>query len=175
MNLDNLDAKTMQTHHSLAWDLVNVSKEPHSKIFYYLDGQTPKNFEDLSIRITDKNKNKVEIEKILIDKPYRKEFYVVLTRPVMPKQRIWLNLEYDWEEPERVFTYKFYSGVKKFNYTCMIPKELNLKNRILKVDLGTDYKVHATPPSVINSQGNKTVISWEKSNISSHDTYQFYW
>ena len=165
----------MQTHHTWVWDLVNISKEPKSRILYYLDGQVAKKFAELDLKVVDGDKKRLEIGEVTVDKPYRKEFYVILSTPVLPKQRIRLKLEYDWEEPERVFTYKFLSGAKKFNYSCTIPKEIDLKSRILKLDMGTGYRVHATPPATIKRLEDRTVISWEKSNIIPQDSYQFYW
>ncbi|HMK33101.1 MAG TPA: hypothetical protein VK431_05705 [Nitrosopumilaceae archaeon] len=173
--LEITNAKTMQTHHTWVWDVVNISKEPKSRIFYYLDGQVPKKFTDLNVKIVDGDKNKQEVREVTVDKPYHKEFYVILAKSVLPKQRVKLKLEYDWEEPERLFSYKFLSGAKKFNYSCIIPKEIDLKNRILKLDMGTGFRVHATPPATIKRLDDKTAISWEKSSILPHDAYQFYW
>jgi hypothetical protein len=167
--------KTMQTHHTWIWDVINISKKPLSKIFYYLDGQAPKIFADLNVKVIDGDKNRLKIGEITTDKPFRKEFYVILGIPILPKQGIKLILEYDWEEPERFFSYKFLSGAKKFNYSCIVPKEINLKNRILKIDTGTGYRVHATPPSAIKRLNDKTIISWEKSSILPQDAYEFYW
>jgi len=175
VTLEITDAKTMQTHHTWIWDVVNVSKESKSRILYYLDGQIEKDFDQLQVKVADADKKRLEIDDITIDRPYHKEFYVKLAQPVLPKRRIRLKLEYDWEEPDRMFTYKFLSGAKKFNYNCTIPKEINLKNRILKLDMGTGYKVHATPPTTIKRLNETTIIFWEKSNILPQDAYQFYW
>jgi len=173
--LDVIDLKTMQTHHTWLWDVVNISKEPKSKIFYYLDGQVPKEFADLNVTVSDENNNRFKIGDITVDKPYHKEFHVLLDPPVLQKQRIRLKLQYDWEEPDRTFLYKFPSGAKKFVFICTVPKEIDVKNRILKVDIGTGYRVHATPPTTIKRHDDKTVISWEKRNIPTHDAYQFDW
>ena len=173
--LDISDTKTMKTHHTWIWDMVNVSKEPKSRIFYFLDGQVPRDFGELRLKVTDQDDNRLEIGEITVNKPYRKEFYVIPDKPVMPKQRIMLKLQYEWEEPERVFSYKFPSGAKKFSYVCSLPKEIDLKNMILKVDLGTGYKIHATPPATIKRLNDRTVVTWGKSNILPQDAYKFQW
>ena len=173
--LDVIDVKTMQTRHTWIWDLINISKEAKHRIFYYLDGQTPRNFSDLNVKVTDQNNNRLEISERGANKPYRKEFYVTLEKPILPRQETVLKLEYEWERPERTFLYEFPSGAKKFNYTCTLPKEINLKNRILKVDLATGYKVHATPPALVKQSNDKTIITWSKKNIAPHDAYQFEW
>jgi len=167
--------KTMQTHHTWVWDVVNISKSTISEIYYYLDGQIPKNFADLNVKITDGGKNRLKIGDITTDNPLHKEFYAILAKPILPKQGIKLVLEYDWADPERFFSYKFLSGAKKFNYTCIIPKEINLKNKILKIDTGTGYRVHATPPSAIKRLNNLAIITWQKSSIIPQDAYEFYW
>ncbi|HET6458508.1 MAG TPA: hypothetical protein VFG24_06485 [Nitrosopumilaceae archaeon] len=169
------NAKTMQTHHTWTWNVINISKKPISKIFYYLDGQVPKKFVDMNVKITDGDKNRQKISDITTDRPFHKEFHVILVKPLLPKQEIKLVLEYDWQEPERFFSYKFLSGAKKFKYSCMVPKEINLKNKVLKIDTGTGYRVHATPPSTIKRINNMAIISWEKSNIIPQDAYEFYW
>ncbi|OLD33142.1 MAG: hypothetical protein AUI61_01480 [Thaumarchaeota archaeon 13_1_40CM_2_39_13_2] len=173
--LEVTDQNNMQTHHTWIWDIVNISKEPKSRIFYYLDGQVPKDIADLHITVTNENNDRLEIGDITINKPYRKEFYVILDKPVLPKQRKKLKLQYDWEEPDRVFLYKFPSGAKKFNYTCTVPKEIDLKNRVLKVDIGTGYRIHASPPATVKHLENKNVILWGRPNIISQDAYEFHW
>lgn len=175
VSLEVTNTKTMLTHHTWIWDVVNISKEPRFKIMYYLDGQVPRTFSDLNVSVSDGEKNKLDIGDISSDKPYHKTFYVNLSQPVLPQQRIKLKLEYDWEEPDRLFTYQFFSGAKKFNYSCTTPKELNLKNRILKLDVNTGSRVHATPPSTVKRMEDKTIVIWEKSNILPRDAYQFHW
>ena len=173
--LDVLDAKSMQTRHTWIWDMVNISKEPKSKISYFIDGQTAKDFEEIHVKVTDSDGKKLKIGDISVNKPYRKEFSVILDKPVLPKQRIVLKLQYDWEETDRSFMYKFPSGAKKFSYTCTLAKEINLKSRVLKTDLGTGQSIHATPPATIKRSDDGTVISWAKSGIIPSDAYIFQW
>ena len=173
--LEITNAKSMDVHHTWIWDVTNISKKPVSQILYYLDGQIPKDFADLNVNVVDGDKNRLEMGHIAANRPYHKEFYIIPTKPILPKQRINLRLEYDWAEPERVFTYKFLSGAKKFSYSCTVPKEINLKNRVLKIDIGTGYRVHAIPPSTTKRLNDNTVISWEKSRILPQDAYEFYW
>ena len=173
--LEVTDPTKMQTHHTWIWDIVNISKEPKSRILYYLDGQVPKDIADLNLTVTDENNNRLEIGDVIVNKPYHKEFYVLLDKPVLPKQRKKLKLQYDWQEPDRVFLYKFPSGAKKFNYICTVPKEIGLKNRVLKVDIGTGYRIHASPPATIKRLDDKTIIIWGRPNIIPQDAYEFHW
>ena len=173
--LDVLDSKTMQTHHTWIWDMVNISKEPKAKISYFLDGQTAKDFAGIHVKVTDDKGQRLEIGDISVNKPYHKEFFVILDKPIMPKQKLLIKLQYDWEETDRAFLYKFPSGTKKFSYTCTLPKDLTLKSRILKTDLGTGHKIHATPPAIIKRLDDKTIITWGKSGIMPSDAYIFQW
>jgi len=169
------DAKSMQTHHTWDWNLVNISKEPKEQISYYLDGQVPRDFSDLNVKVTDQRNKKLDIGEIVVNKPYRKEFSVKFDNPVLPREGITLRLEYDWEVPDRVILYKFPSGAKKFSFIGTLPKEVDLKNRILKVDPDTGFKVHATPPLTVRRSIDKTVITWSKRSVVPHDAYQFEW
>ena len=175
IDLDVTDPKTMLVHHSWIWNVVNVSKEPKSQIFYYLDGDTPKEFADMNVTVTDERGNKQEILALNANKPFHKEFNVQLARPMKPKQKKILSLEYDWEEPERTFFYRFASDCKKFTYKFTIPKGTELKTKVLKVDSETGYKVHASPPPSVKYLDDRVEITWTKSNLRAYEAYQFNW
>ena len=175
ISLELTNLQTMQTHHTWVWDVTNVSKEPRSEVFYFIDGQTKKDFAEMNVSVTDEKGKNIEISKPSVDRPYHKEFYAVFESPVLPRQKKRLKLQYDWETPERTFTYRFSSGAKKFSYSCSLPKEIDLKNRILKVDLDTGYKIHAMPPATIKTEDQRIVINWFKSNVVPQDAYQFHW
>lgn len=173
--LEITDAKSMQAHHTWIWDIANISKEAKSQIFYYLDGQVHKDITDLNITVTDENNNKLKLGDISVNRPDRKEFYVILDKPVLPRQQKRLKLQYDWEQPDRTFLYKFPSGAKKFNYTCSVPKGIDVKSRVLKVDTGTGYRVHASPTATIKRTDDKTIIMWARPKIVPQDAYEFHW
>ncbi|MGI0003722.1 MAG: hypothetical protein ACREAX_00350 [Candidatus Nitrosotenuis sp.] len=173
--LDVKDLKTLMTHHTWVWNVVNISKEPKSQIFYYLDGDAPRDFPDMNVTIHDENGNNLEILSVNVNKPLHKEFVVQMNRPIKPKQKKILRLEYDWEEPTRNYFYRFASNCKEFSFLCMVPRGLELKNRILKVDTETGYKMLATPPASVKRQDDVTAISWGKENLKAYDAYQFEW
>lgn len=175
VRLDITNTKTMMTHHTWVWNIINIAKEPKHQIFYYLDGDTPKEFADMNVTVKDERDNKLEILSQNSKNPYHKEFNIQLKRPIKQKQKKILKLEYDWEEPERVFFYKFASDCKKFRYVFSINKKMDLKARILKVDTETGYKVHASPPPTVKYLGDKTEVTWEKENLKAYETYQFEW
>ena len=94
---------------------------------------------------------------------------------MQPKQKKKIKLEYDWEEPDRVFVYRFASDCNEFSYLMTIPKGVELKNRVLRMDPETGYRIHTTPTPQIKFLDDMTVMSWSKSNLKSHDAYEFYW
>ncbi|HUL51701.1 MAG TPA: hypothetical protein VLT10_00340 [Verrucomicrobiae bacterium] len=176
LEIEVTDYKKMTAHHTWVWNLVNVSKETKSEVFYYINGQIPKKFGSLNIRITDlKDGKKLKIAKISLDRPLRKEFFVALRKQVKPRGNLSLKMEFDWEMPDRMLTYKFPSSVKKFSYVCRLPKQMDVKSTILKTDVDTGQKIHVTPPPVVKMQKENTVISWEKSSIRPREAYQFRW
>jgi len=173
--LEIIEPKNMMTHHTWIWNVTNISKEPKNQIFYYLDGDAPRDFKDMNVTVKDERDNMLNILSLSSNKPYRKEFNVQLNSPMLPKQKKILKLEYNWEEPDRNFFYKFASDCKEFSYTCIIPKGIEIKNRILRVDNETGYKLYATPPAQIKYLDDKTSISWGKTNLKANDAYMFEW
>lgn len=169
------DIKTMLTHHVWIWNLINVSDKPRDQIYYYLDGDVPKDFSAMNVRVYDDEENQLEIS-LNENKPTHKEFYVKLKSPIKPRQRNrFLKLEYDWEEPEHTFFYKIPTDCKKFSYEFFVPKGYDVKNRILKVDSELGYKFLAEPPAATNYTPQGTRITWEIKNLKAFDAYKFEW
>jgi len=176
IKIDIQDPKTMLAHHEWIWNLINVSDEPRDEIFYYLDGDSPKDFPDMHVRVTDEEENELDIIALSENKPTHKEFTVKMKKPIKPKQRKrFLKLEYDWEEPERNFFYKIPTACKKFSYRFTIAKGIDVKSRILKVDTELGYKWVAEPAPVIKYLEEGTSITWEATDLKAFDAYKFEW
>ena len=156
-------------------DVINVSKKPMEQIFYSLDGDSPKEFGDMNVNIRDDHNNVLEILSVNVNKPYHKEFNVQLNRPIKPKQKKTIIMEYDWEEPERTFFYRFASGCKHFIFSLAAKREEELDMKILKVDTETGSKIDDAKPPIITKADDKTVITWEKNDITIDEAYQFNW
>jgi len=176
VKLDVQDPKTMLTHHELIWNLFNVSDEPRDEIFYYIDGDVPKDFPDMNVKVTDEEENELEIISLSENKPTHKEFNVKMKKPIKPHQRKrFVKMQYDWEEPERNYFYKLPTDCKKFTYKFTIPKGADVKNRVLKVDTELGYKWIADPPPTIKYLKEGTVINWVGTNLNAFDAYKFEW
>ena len=180
IKIDVTDLKTMMAHHTWIWDLKsNLKKIPLEHIFYNIGGDVPKDFEDMNLKITDEDKNKLEIASLEVNKPHEKSFYVKLTKPIKFSHKgRFLKLEYDWEEPDRVFEYVFSSRCKKFKYLFTIPKGIQIKNRILEVNRELGLKKRSDIPAKIKYLPNKTEVSWssnKKYAINRHDAFEFQW
>jgi len=179
IRLDITDIKTMMTHHTWVWDVKNISKEPLSQIFYDIGGDVPKDFGDLNTTIRDENGNDLGIVSLDVNKGHEKKFNVRINKPIRKNQkgRI-LTLEYDWEEPYRVFEYFFSAKCKKFKYVLTVPKDLQIKNRVLEVERELGIKKRAEPPPKIRYLKDNTKITWEtdkKRVIRKHETFEFQW
>ena len=176
IRLDVLDPKNMLTHHVWTWNLVNVSDAPRDEIFYYLDGDSPKDFADMNVKVYDEEGLEAEILSLSENKPTHKEFSVRLKKPIKPKQRKrFVTIEYDWEEPERTFFYKVPTDCKSFTYKFSIPSGVEIKNRALKVDAELGYKWNADPPATLKFLKDATTVSWEGKNLKAFDAYKFDW
>ena len=176
LKLDVTEPKTMMIHHAQNWNVMNITKEPKEQIFCYLDGDVPKDFPDLNVTAKDEKERELNIISLNVNKPYHKEFIVKLNRPLKPNQRgRFLKLEWDWEEPERNFVYKFSSDCKKFRYVFTAPKEVEVKHRVLQMDPETGNKTHADIAAKIKYLSDKTEMTWQASDLRAHDAYRFEW
>lgn len=179
IRLDVLDEKTMMTHHTWIWDVSNKTKEPLSQVYYDIAGDVPKDFADLNVSIKDEKNNPLEIISLDVNKPHEKKFNVKIASPIRRNQKgRLLILEYDWEEPERVFEYVFSAKSKKFKYAFSIPKKIPIKNVVLEVVPGLGIKKRAEPPPIIRYSNDKTLIEWEtkdRQTINRFSAYEFKW
>lgn len=176
VSLEVRDIKTMLTHHTILWNLINISDEPTQRIFYYLDGDVPRNFPDMNVVVRDEDNQELEMISLNVNKPYHKEFYVQLRKPLKPGQKGRITkLEYDWEEPERQYFYRFVANCKKFKYFFSAPKELTVNQKVVFMDVGSGEKRYAKTPATVNYLPDRTEIRWEASNLEAHDAYRFDW
>ena len=176
IRLDVMEPKTMLTHHVWTWNLINVSDAPRDEIFYYLDGDSPKDFADMNVRVYDEEGLEADILRLSENKPTHKEFSVRLKKPIKPKQRKrFITIEYDWEEPERTFFYKVPTDCKSFTYKFTIPAGVEIKNQALKVDAELGYKWNADPPAIMKFHKDVTSVTWQGKNLKAFDAYKFDW
>jgi hypothetical protein len=114
------------------------------RLFYYLDGDVPRNFPDMNVGGKDEENQELEMISLTVNKPYDKEFYIRIRKPLKPVQRgMWVNLQYDWEEPDRHYFYRLASKCKKFSYSLTVPKSLQINQKVVKVDVETGVKRYA--------------------------------
>ncbi len=176
LKLEVTDPKTMMTHHTWTWNIFNISDQPKEQLFYYLDGDIPRDFPDMNVTVKDESGKDLDIVSLNVNKPYHKEFVVKLNKPLKPKQKGQkIILEYDWEEPERNFFYKVSSDCKLLKYQFTIPKGEQIKNRVLRVDPETGSKTHANKAAKIKLMRNKSQVNWQTVNLKAYDAYRFEW
>lgn len=176
VELEVKDLKTMLTHHTMIWNLINVSNAPIDKLFYYLDGDTARDFPDLNVVVKDEDDKEMEIMSLNVNKPYHKEFFVKVKRPFKPGEKGRLaRIEYDWEEPDKHFYYRFASDCKKFNYMMTLPKGMPISQKVVKVDTESGDKTYASTPAVVKNLPDKYEISWSMQNLRAFEAYRFDW
>lgn len=173
--LDVKNPRTMMTHHTQNWILINVSKESRDLIHYNIDGDIPRNFADLHVSITDTKGKKLKIQDLDDRDPKHKEFNVRLDNPIKAGSTKFLKLEWDWEEPFRNYVYKFSSDCKRFRYLLNISNKVGLKQRVLKIVPELGQKEYASTSPVIRYRNGKTVVSWEQKNVLAFDAYMLEW
>jgi len=167
ININVTNPKTMMTHHTWIWDIVNVSGKSQNQVLFKLGGEVEKDISDLNIKITDASGNNLDIIRIDANKPFYKEFFVKLAKPVKPRYVVkGLKLEYDWEEPGREFIFELSTDCKTFSYKSTIPNSLNPKVRIFK-RVGFSEKQSLEPTIKLGKK--KTEILWKGKNLNAHN------
>jgi hypothetical protein len=170
------DVTNMMTHHHMNWNLCNISNQPVERIFYYLEGDTPRDFPELNVLVKDEENKELEMISLNVNKPYHKEFYMKLNRPLKPGQKgRWVKLEYDWEEPERRYLYRLSSNCRKFHFALFVPRELQISQKVVNIGIETGEKRYAGIPAKVKFLANETRVTWEAKNLQAHDAYRFDW
>jgi len=178
IRLEITDVKTMMTHHVWVWDVKCISNEPLDAIFYSIGGDTDKAFSDLNLKIHDENGNNLKIKSIETEKPHEKEFLVALKKPIKKNQKRKIILEYDWEEPDRIFEYVLSSKSKRMGFLLSVPKDLNIRYRILKVDKELGGKIRDDTPPVMKEFPDRIEVSWNTKRgkiLQRYDAFRFQW
>jgi len=160
----------------MTWNLVNVSREPQERLFYYLDGDAARAFQDLNIIVLDEEDRELEIMSVNVNKPFHKEFFVKFRRPLKPGEKGRLaRIEYDWEEPERNFFYRFATDCKRFDFSLEVPAGFEVHQKVLKVDTESGEKYLTSTFPIVKYHDDKTVITWSGKNFRAHEAYRFDW
>ncbi len=174
--LEVTEPRSMLTHHTWIWHVVNQSEQPVERVFYYLEGDRPRDFPDLNLKVTDEEGKELTIKSLNVNKPDKKEFFVQLNKPLKPQQkgRI-VKLEYDWEEPDRHFYYTFSSDCKKYRFLLTTPREIPIKQKVARVSPETGDIVYASTPPTVKFLKDRTEVEWTASDIPAFDAYRFDW
>jgi class 3 adenylate cyclase len=176
LTLEIKDIKTMLARHNLFWSIVNITKEPIERIYYTLDGDKERKFSDLNIKITDEKDNSLSVAGILENKPQHKVFYVVPKRPFAPLEKgRTLMMQYDWEEPDRQFVYRIASNCNVFNFKLIAPEDLDLKQKVVKVDIITGEMHLVSKPPTLEFKKGKIIMTWSEKNLTVLDAFRFDW
>lgn len=176
VTLKVIDVSNMLTHHTMLWDVTNMLDRPIERVFYYLDGDVPRSFPDLNIVVKDQEGVEQDIMSLNVNKPYHKEFYVKMKKPLKPHEKgRSLNLEYDWEESDRKYHYRFAANCKRFTYLLSVPKEVEVNQKVVDVDTFSGEKSYNPIPAVVKYHSDRTEISWAANNLQAYKCLRFDW
>lgn len=176
LTLQVTDPTTMMTHHTWLRQIVNLADKPVPDVYYFLDGDKPRDFSELNIKASDEKGRELQISRISKNLLTRKEFYVGLAVPLKPGQRErFVKLEYDWEEIQREYFYQFASDCKRFKFLLIVPKEMSIRQQVARVNQNTGAKIAASIPAKTRYLDGRTEMEWEVTDILAPDAYTFYW
>jgi hypothetical protein len=57
----------------------------------------------------------------------------------------------------------------------IVPEELELKQKVVKVDILTGEKMLVTKPASIDIKKGKVTVTWSEKNLSVMDAFRFDW
>jgi hypothetical protein len=176
IQLEVMDNKSKLVHHKVRQNYVNISNKPIGEHFFYLDGDVPRDFPDCNVVVKDEDDKELEIMSINVNKPYHKEFFVKRRKAIGPGEKSRsATLEYDWDEPENHFSYRFATTCKKFTFSLDVPKGIAAKPKVVRVIPEVGLKKLATEPPIIKFKENQTNISWSASDLREGDAFRFDW
>jgi hypothetical protein len=176
LELHITDPKTMLTHHTVEWNLLNISQDPILRVFFYTSGDMPRTFPELNMVIKDEEGKELDIMSLNVNEPKQKEFHVKLRKPLQPNEKgRKVRFEWDWEEPKRYYLYTLASDCRKFYYRLVIPKEMEIKQRVLRVHREIGEKTHASVPPAVRYTKDNAEITWNAKNLQVFDAYRFEW
>jgi hypothetical protein len=176
VDLDVRDPKTMETHHTMVWNMVNITNDPIERIFCYLDGDVPRQFPDLNVIVTDEEDQELEIMSLNVNKAYHKEFFVKARKPIKPGEKNrFIKIQYDWEEPERQFEYFFAADCKKFKFNLTTHKSLALKQKVVRVERETGERFLVPFPPTVKYLSDKNYVTWSTTDLRAFESYRFDW
>ena len=178
ISLEVTNLKNMMTHHVWVWDIKCTSIEPVDSLFYSIGGDSDKAFSDMNVKVYDDKNNQLGIKQISTDDPRLKNFFVALKKPLQKNQRRKITLEYDWEEPDRIFEYVLASKSKKLGFFLSVPKELKMNCRVLQVDKALGGKIIDPTPPVFKEMGKRIEVTWNSKNkkpLQRFDVYRIEW
>jgi hypothetical protein len=175
--LDIIDPKTMLTHHTAIWKFVNVSDHEIDRLFYNIGGDfgTPRDFEDLHVVVKDESGRRLHILSVDENKPYYKEFFVLLRKKINSGRKGTATMQYDWEEKDRRFGYTFASDCKNFKFVLRVPKDLGINQRVVRKNMGTGEKIRAALPPIVRSNKKWKEVTWSANKLRAHEVYRFDW
>jgi class 3 adenylate cyclase len=170
------DPATMMTHHTWVRQIVNLADKPVQDVYYFLDGDKPRDFSELNMKASDEKGRELQISRISKNLLTHKEFYVRLVTPLRPRQEgRFIKLEYDWEEIQREYFYQFASDCKKFKFLLIVPKGMPIRQQVARVNQNTGAKIASSIPAKTRYLDGGTEMEWEATDILAPDAYTFYW
>lgn len=174
--LEVIDPASMLTHHTWIWHVINQTEVPVDTVYYYLEGDRPRSFPELNLKVTDEENRELQIKNLNVNKEDRKEFFVQLIKPLKPQQKgRFVKLQYDWEESDRKYVYKFGSDCKRFRFLLRVPKGMPISQKVAKVSQETGDIAYAKNPPIVRYLKDVTEVEWIGTKIMAFDAFRFDW
>jgi class 3 adenylate cyclase len=176
VQIEVLDPDTLLAHHTVLWNIRNISGSSTDRLFYSISGDVPRSFSDLNVTVKEEKGKELELVSLNVNKPYHKEFYAKLSKPIMPhgKSRS-IKMKYDWEEPERYYDYRIGADCKKFTFMLTVPGGMPVNPKIVQLDMEKGKRKRVRAPAIVRYLRDRTEVEWSAMNLQAYSVYSFLW
>jgi len=173
-----IDPKTMLTRHKRIYEIVNVGKEPIKNVIHGIGTDVKINsLDELKVKVYDEQNKEMEIEFLTKNYPYQKEFTTKFNQPILnsDSNRSY-TLEYEIEEPERIFENSFQVNCTQFELVFIYPENSGIsKPSIFEVNPETETVTPSEIKALSQNQDHNISLKWTFENISKGSTLRIKW
>jgi len=173
-----LDPKTMLVHHKWRYEIVNRGEKPIKNVIQGIGTDVKKNtLDELKVKVYDEQNQDMEIDYIIMNYPYQKEFTTKFNRPVLKNdQNRSYVLEYQVEEPERFYENFFQVDCEYFELIFKFPQDSSITIPTLyDVNSETDAKTDSVVLPTVENKNGEISSKWCIDNIHKGTVIRVEW
>ena len=172
-----MNPDTMLVHYKRGYEIQNATEEPVRTVSHQIATDVSKSWDELNIRVVDDEGRELVVSEIEVNKPKQKKFDTTFIKPLMFGDKRRYVLEYDVEEPHRIFENIFLVRCGKFVVRIDYPINGKINAPIVyEVDRLKDTKRKCLiQPTIRQKRRNRCVAEWSVDDCAPQKSFRFEW